>query len=39
MTELSVVIYFFVHTDVLSIKTTFNLAKIHLLFRIRLLIQ
>ena len=38
VTELSVVIFFF-HTAVLSIKTAFNLVKVHLLFRIMLLIQ
>ena len=38
MTELTVVI-FFVHAAVLSIKTVFNLVKIHLLFRIIPLIQ
>jgi hypothetical protein len=32
--ELSVVIFFVVHTVVLSIKTAFNLGKIHLLFAI-----
>jgi hypothetical protein len=32
--ELTVVI-FFVHAAVLSIKTAFNLVKIHLLFRIK----
>jgi len=37
--ELSVVIFLFVRTAVLSIKTAFNLVKIHLLFRIMLLIQ
>jgi len=37
VTELSVVIFFFVHTAVLSIKTAFNLVKIHLLFRILLI--
>jgi hypothetical protein len=30
---------FFVHTTVLSLKTAFNLVKIHLLFRIMILIQ
>ena len=30
---------FFVHTAVLRIQTAFNLVKIHLLFRIMLLIQ
>jgi hypothetical protein len=30
---------FFVHTNVLSLKTAFNLVKIHLLFRIMILIQ
>ena len=39
MTELTVVIFFFVHAAVLSIKTAFNLVKIHLLFRIIPLIQ
>jgi hypothetical protein len=39
VTELSVVIFFFVHTAVLSIKTVFNLVKIHLLLCIILLIQ
>ena len=39
MTELSVVIFFVVHTAVLSIKTAFNLGKIHLVFHIMLLIQ
>ena len=34
MTELTVVI-FFIHAAVLSIKTAFNLVKIHLLFRIK----
>jgi hypothetical protein len=38
VTELTVVI-FFVHAAVLSIKTAFNLVKIHLLFRIIPLIQ
>jgi hypothetical protein len=38
-TELTVVIFFFVHAAVLSIKTAFNLVKIHLLFRIIPLIQ
>jgi hypothetical protein len=38
VTELIVVI-FFVHAAVLSIKTAFNLVKIHLLFRIIPLIQ
>ena len=33
------VIFVFVHTAVLRIKTAFNLVKIHLLFRIMLLIQ
>ena len=32
-------ISFFVHTTVLSLKTAFNLVKIHLLFRIMILIQ
>jgi hypothetical protein len=39
VTELSVVIFFVVHTAVLSINTAFNLGKIHLLFRIMLLNQ
>ena len=30
---------FLVHTTVLSLKTAFNLVKIHLLFRIMILIQ
>jgi hypothetical protein len=38
VTELAVII-FFVHAAVLSIKTAFNLVKIHLLFRIIPLIQ
>jgi len=37
--ELTVVIFLFVHTAVLSIETAFNLVKIQLLFRIMLLIQ
>ena len=37
--ELSVVIFFFVHTYVLSIKTALNMLKVHLIFRIMLLIQ
>jgi hypothetical protein len=39
VTELSVVIFVVVHTAVLSIKTAFNLGKIHLVFHIMLLIQ
>jgi hypothetical protein len=37
--ELSVVIFCFVHTAVLRIKTAFNLVKIHLLFHIMLMTQ
>jgi hypothetical protein len=39
VTELSVVIIVFAHTTVLGIKTAFNLTKIHLLFRIMILIE
>jgi hypothetical protein len=39
VTELFVLILFFVHAAVLGIKTAFNLVKIHLLFRIIPLIQ
>jgi len=37
--ELTVVIFLLVHTTVLSIKTAFNLANIHLLFPVMLLNQ
>jgi len=39
VTKLTVIIFFFVHTTVLSTKIAFNLVKIHLLFRIMRLIQ